>query len=91
MPEKDDFGQGLGKCLVEMQACQWNSRQLSGVEIDVIGIVTNGNTWQFYKLTPDNHVYETQPHSIGDLEVILGYLRSIFQMWERNLSLTQSK
>lgn len=89
--KKDNFEQGLGQCLVEMQACQWNNRQLACAEIDVIGIVTNGNTWQFYKLTPDNIVYETQPHSIGDLEVILGYLRSIFQMCEQNLSVIQGK
>ncbi len=87
--KKDNFEQGLGQCLVEMQACQWNNRQLTAIEIDVIGIVTNGNTWQFYKLTPDNHVYETQPHAIGELELILGYLRTIFQLCERNLSQVQ--
>jgi hypothetical protein len=52
--KKDNFEQGLGQCLVEMQACQWNNRQLANGEIDVIGIVTNGDTWQFYKLTPNN-------------------------------------
>jgi hypothetical protein len=89
--KKDNFEQGLGQCLVEMQACQWNNQQMAQVPIDVIGIVTNGNTWQFYKLTPDNQVYETQPHSIGDLEVILGYLRSVFRLCEHNLMLAQAK
>jgi hypothetical protein len=85
--KKDNFEKGLGQCLVEMQACQWNNRQLAHGKIDVIGIVTNGDTWQFYKLTPDNQVYETKAHSIGDLEIILGYLRSVFQLCEHNLSL----
>jgi hypothetical protein len=89
--KKDDFEQGLGQCLVEMQACQWNNRQLCHSEIDVIGIVTNGNTWQFYKLTPDNRVYETQPHAIGDLEVILGYLQAVFRLCEQNLSLARGE
>jgi hypothetical protein len=89
--KKDNFEQGLGQCLVEMQACQWNNRQLALGEIDVIGIVTNGDTWQFYKLTPDNKVYETKAHSIGDLEIILGYLRSVFRLCEQNLSLVSPR
>lgn len=45
--KKDDFEQGLAQCLVEMQACQWQNRQ-SDHEIDVFGIVTNGEGWRFY-------------------------------------------
>ena len=56
--EKDDFEQGLAQCLVEMQACQWKNRQASH-SIDVMGIVTNGEGWKFYKLIPEGSVYET--------------------------------
>jgi hypothetical protein len=47
--KKDDFGQGLAQCLVEMQACQWRNTQINK-KIDVFGIVTNGDTWKAYKL-----------------------------------------
>ena len=47
--KKDDFEQGLAQCLVEMQACQWLNHQI-GKQIDVFGIVTNGDTWKAYKL-----------------------------------------
>ncbi len=81
--KKDDFEMGLSQCLVEMQACQWNNRQINH-PIDVLGIVTNGTTWQFYRLTPQNQAYETPPYSMGGLEMVLGCLRHIFQICEQN-------
>jgi len=82
--KKDDFEQGLAQCLVEMQACQWINHKL-GREIDVLGIVTNGTTWNFYKLVSSGQVYETAAHALGDLEVVLGWLHYIFQNCENNL------
>jgi hypothetical protein len=82
--KKDDFEQGLAQCLVEMQACQWNDQQL-GKGIDVFGIVTNGTTWQFYKLSLAGEVYETLPYSISDVDSVLGLLQSVFQQCENNL------
>lgn len=83
--KKDNFEQGLAQCLVEMQACQWQNRQF-GKEIDVYGIVTNGDTWQFYQLTTAAQVYETLPYSLNDLPAILGVLHFIFQQCEQDLS-----
>ena len=82
--KKDDFEQGLAQCLVEMQACQFINQKL-GKNIDILGIVTNGNTWNFYKLTVAGQAYEAAPHALGDLEVVLGWLYYIFQECERNL------
>jgi hypothetical protein len=82
--KKDDFEQGLAQCLVEMKACQWNNQNLHH-SIDIFGIVTNGDTWQFYRLTPDITVYETLPYSISDLGQVLGCLHDIFQQCEQNL------
>lgn len=84
--KKDDFEQGLAQCLVEMQACQWNDQQL-GQGMDVFGIVTNGTTWQFYKLSLSGEVYETLPYSISNTESVLGLLHYVFQQCESNLSL----
>jgi hypothetical protein len=86
--KKDDFEQGLAQCLVEMQACQWQNRQ-AGRPIDVLGIVTNGEGWQFYRLALAGEVYGTPLYSIGDMELLLGRLRYIFQLCEQNLQLHQ--
>jgi hypothetical protein len=83
--KKDDFEQGLAQCLVEMQACQWKNQQADR-QIDVLGIVTNGATWQFYKLTPTGVVSETPAYSLGDQDLLLGRLRYIFQLCEEALS-----
>ncbi len=67
-----------------MQACQWQNRQL-GHDIDVLGIVTNGDAWQFYKFTTTGQIYETLLYSLNDLPAILGALHFIFQMCEQSL------
>ncbi|MEB3336774.1 MAG: hypothetical protein VKJ46_04875 [Leptolyngbyaceae bacterium] len=83
--KKDDFEQGLAQCLVEMQACQWQNRQTNR-NIDILGIITNGATWQFYKLTPTGEVYESPPYAIGEMNLVLGLLRHLFMMCEKNLT-----
>lgn len=82
--KKDDFEQGLAQCLVEMQACQWNNQKI-GKTIDIFGIVTNGEGWKFYKLTPENQVYESILYALGELPDILGILHIIFKTCEENL------
>lgn len=82
--KKDDFEQGLAQCLVEMQACRWQNQQL-GRDIEVLGVVTNGDGWQFYRLTMVGEVYESALHGIGDIEVVLGWLHYVFQCCEHNL------
>ncbi|MEQ9549385.1 MAG: hypothetical protein RIM23_07180 [Coleofasciculus sp. G3-WIS-01] len=83
--KKDDFEQGLAQCLIEMQACQWQNR-LIGKDIDVLGVVTNGDGWRFYKLTSQGSVYETLLYGIAHIEEILGLLHFVFQLCEQNLS-----
>ena len=82
--KKDDFEQGLAQCLVEMQACQWTNQKV-GKTIDIFGIVTNGEGWKFYKLTPDNQVYGTLLYTFLDLSEIFGVLNTIFQSCQQNL------
>jgi len=48
--KKNDFEQGWGQCLAELVA----SQKMNGdVQRPVFGIVTDGNLWQFGKLTAD--------------------------------------
>ncbi len=82
--KKDDFEQGLAQCLVEMQSCQWQNRQTNH-NIDVLGIVTNGEGWQFYRLATTDKVYGTPLYSVGDMALLLGRLRHIFELCEQNL------
>ncbi|NER00339.1 MAG: hypothetical protein F6K30_27190 [Cyanothece sp. SIO2G6] len=82
--KKDDFEQGLAQCLVEMDACAWSNQEL-GQSLEVIGIVTNGEAWKFYKLTRDGEIYETLLYSISAMETVLGVLRSLFQHCENQL------
>jgi hypothetical protein len=82
--KRDDFEKGLAQCLVEMQACQWQNRQ-AGHNIDILGIVTNGEGWRFYRLTTTGDVYETPLYSVGDMALLLGRLRYIFKLCEQNL------
>ena len=91
--KKDDFEQGLAQCLMEMNACQWTNRRSDckgnkSLEetIDILGIVTNGEGWQFYKLTPDNQVYETQLYTLKNLPEVLGTLNFIFSLCSKNLT-----
>lgn len=81
--KKDDFEQGLAQCLVELDACRWSNQQI-GRDIEIFGIVTNGEGWKFYKLATDGLVYETLLYSLQSLDVLLGTLRDIFQQCEGN-------
>jgi hypothetical protein len=83
--KKDDFEQGLAWCLIEMQACQWNNQKV-GRSIDILGIVTNGDSWQFYKLTSTNEVYETPRHDLSNIPIILGILNAILQDCDNSLT-----
>jgi hypothetical protein len=82
--KKDDFEQGLAQCLVEMQACQWANRQI-GKEIEILGIITNAQSWVFYKLNSNGKVFESLAYSLGDPTALLGGLHYIFQECEKNI------
>lgn len=71
--KRDDFVQGRAQCVAEMVACLWNNLQ-EGFAWDVFGIVSNGQAWQFYKLTPHKEVFETRLYVIGELSELLGTL-----------------
>ena len=72
-----------------VESLKWvisNLCQLKKVKaIDILGIVTNGDGWKFYKLAVDGKGYETPLYSTGDMDRLLGRLRYIFQLCEQNL------
>lgn len=81
--KRDDFAQGRAQCIAEMTACDWKNRQ-QGIEIDVYGIVSNGQGWVFYKLTTTKSVYETVLYSISDLPKLLGAINAVCAECARN-------
>lgn len=58
------FEKGLAQGLMEMQAYQWQNQQ-AGRQIEVYGIVTNGRTWPFYRMTPTGAAYEPPSIPLG--------------------------
>ena len=87
--KKDDFEQGLAQCLVEMQACQWSNEQI-GKQIDVHGIVSNGQGWSFYRLDLAGQVYESQTFAIARMSDVLGMLNQVFTLCDRALQVKSS-
>lgn len=74
--KRDDFERGRVQCIAEMIACDWLNRQ-EGWEIDVFGIVSNGQGWLFHKLARGGDLYETELYAMSDLPRLLGILDAI--------------
>ncbi len=81
--KKDDFEQGLAQCLVEMKACK-EANLKAGKDIDIYGIVTNGTTWEFYKLA-NNQVYSSESFINSEPEKLIGMLDYVFAECEKNI------
>ena len=75
---------GASQCIAEMAACQWNNRR-DGLDLDIYGIVSNGQAWRFYKLTKESEVYETTHYGIKDLPGLLGALEYVCAECEKNV------
>lgn len=82
--EKDNFEQGTAQCLVEMQACQYTSKQMK-LSADTYGVVTNGDGWKFYWLNHNGEVYETLLYGIAEMSLLLGIVRTFFKQCEKVL------
>ena len=52
-----------------------------------MGIVTNGDGWQFYKLTQSGEVYETLLYGLGNQAQLLGLLIMVLKECEAYVTL----
>lgn len=87
--KKDDFDKGLAQCLVEMQtSAELNEK--AGRTIDVYGIVTNGQGWQFYLRTKEAEWFGTQTYAITDAPRLLGILDFLFTRCSENIDTVKS-
>lgn len=82
--KQDDFEQGLAQCLSELVACM-ETNQRQGLEIDVYGVVSNGQTWQFCKVAMAGGVFRSQPVSVGTLPALLGALSYVCDLCAQNV------
>lgn len=82
--KKDDFAKGQIQCLAEMAACRWSNQQ-RGLDIEVYGIVSNGQIWQFYKLALTGEIFETGSYTMEFLPELLGALDRICAECAKNV------
>ena len=82
--KRDDFVQGRAQCLAEMAACRDNNAQ-EGHLTDVYGIVSNGQTWQFYQLSSNAEVRETELYTMQFLPELLGALDFVCAACAKNI------
>lgn len=71
--KRDDFDAGQVQCIAEMAACRENNRR-DGYDIEIHGIVSNGQGWVFYRLTRTPEVYVSGLFTMNDLPTLLGAL-----------------
>ncbi len=88
--KKDDFEQGLAQCLVEMKAC-WLNNIAAGQEIAILGIVTNGTGWKFYRWATIGEVYETALYGEHEMPVLLGALNQVLTMCDDRRSVVDHR
>lgn len=82
--KRDDFEQGAAQCIAEMAVCQWNNHR-EQTDIDIFGIVSNGQVWQFYKLNQQLQIFESRLYTVDDLNELLGALNYICAECAKNV------
>jgi len=85
--KRDDFEQGRVQCVAELAVCRWNNQQQK-LDLDVYGIVSNGQGWVFYKLTREGAVFETGLFTTQDLPKLLGALNHVCAECAKNIPRT---
>ncbi len=73
--KKDNFTEGWGECAAEMVAAQKINESL---EQTLFGIVSNGKSWEFGKLSLDRFVKNIKSYYISDLDELFGAINYLF-------------
>ena len=74
--KKNDFEQGWGQCLAELVAAQ---RINDDPDTPVYGIVSDGERWQFGKLTGDAFTRHKTSFSIDNIPTLFGAINAVFK------------
>jgi len=86
--KRDDFELGWAQCLAEMIAAQ---RYNESDNISVHGIVTNGDAWEFGRLTKKTLVREPGIFPLRDLNELLGAVKFVFSQAEAESETTEEE
>ena len=78
-----DFTAGEVQCIAEMAACRDNARD--GHDLEVHGIVSNGQVWVFYRLTRTPEVFVSGTYTMTDLPKLLGALDHVIATCADNI------
>ncbi|MCP2727924.1 hypothetical protein [Limnofasciculus baicalensis] len=81
--KQDKFEAGWAQCIAEMIAAQRLNDEL---QVTILGIVSNGNTWQFGKLEGDIFTKNITPYTIYELDKLFAAVNYIFQQCELQLN-----
>lgn len=80
----DDFTAGEIQCIAEMAACRDNNVR-DGHDIEVHGIVSNGQVWVFYRLTRTPEVLVSGAFTMNDMPKLLGALDHVIAACADNI------
>lgn len=82
--KRDDFVQGRIQCIAEMAVCQQKNIR-DGHDLEVHGIVSNGQGWEFYRLTRTPEVLVSGLFTMNDLPKLLGALDYVIAACAANI------
>lgn len=74
--KKNDFEQGWGQCLAELVAAQ---KINDDTDTPVYGIVSDGERWQFGKLTGDAFTRHKTSFSVDNIPTLFGAINAVFK------------
>ncbi|BAP55378.1 hypothetical protein THII_1081 [Thioploca ingrica] len=80
--KKDNFQEGWGQCLVELIAAQKLSQP---AELTVFGVVSNGDKWEFGKLTANQFTKNRTSYTLQALTTLCGALENVLVHCELQL------
>jgi hypothetical protein len=81
--KQDKFEEGWAQCIAEMIVAQRLNDEL---QVIILGIVSNGKTWQFGKLEGQIFTKNINPYTIYELDQLFGAVNYIFQQCESQLN-----
>lgn len=81
--KQDKFEEGWAQCIAEMIAAQRLNDEL---QVIILGIVSNGKTWQFGKLEGQVFTRNITPYTIYELDKLFAAVNYIFQQCEAQLN-----
>jgi hypothetical protein len=78
--KKDDFDMGWSQCLLEMYVIQQINEDAS---LPVYGMVSNGDLWEFGKLTQSQFIRNKDYFTLKELAVLYSFLNQILKESDR--------